>query len=410
MIPRFLQFRRFSHRLFVLFVGLLGTALATTYFVVTRTNESNARENARANLELAARLVDSAVKQRIEFLAGSAKVMTGDYAFKQTFSDGDTRTLASALVSFTGRVGAPVITLYDPEGKLLANSDPAMKDDNAGPFAFLIQEATEKDLTQHSGFSYLKGQLHVLVVIPFYAPYPNIFGWFGLAFPLDREFVGKIRAISGVELTYVNVEDPDHPRVLATTLPDAGTAPAARAAAAAKRAREARELRPDTEMIALPDELYVTRIRFQEMLAEDYIALVLQRPPTELASARDLENAIELTSLIALAVATLLVLFIARSVSQPVVALVGHTQRIARGDYAVRNDDYRADELGRLSVAFDDMARGLSERDRVRDLLDKNVSPEVAAALLRDGAALGGQEREVTIRVADLRGFTTLRE
>ena len=56
------------------------------------------------------------------------------------------------------------------------------------------------------------------------------------------------------------------------------------------------------------------------------------------------------------------------------------------------------------------MSAGLAERDRVRDLLDKNVSPEVAAQLLRDGAALGGEEREVTVLFADLRGFTTLSE
>ena len=53
--------------------------------------------------------------------------------------------------------------------------------------------------------------------------------------------------------------------------------------------------------------------------------------------------------------------------------------------------DRRADELGQLADAMNSMSAGLAERDRVRDLLDKNVSPEVAAQLLRDGATLGGQ-------------------
>jgi adenylate cyclase len=130
----------------------------------------------------------------------------------------------------------------------------------------------------------------------------------------------------------------------------------------------------------------------------------------ELAPATELETFLLNISLAALALATLAAIGLARSVSRPVLALVGHTQRIARGDYTVRNTTYRADELGRLSEAFDAMARGLDERDRVRDLLDKNVSPEIAAQLLRDGATLGGEERQVTVLFADLRGFTTLSE
>lgn len=421
MFPRALQFRRFSHRLLALFVGLLFAALATTYLIVSRTNDTSARERARANLEAAARTVDFTVRQRLDFLAASAAVMSGDDALKQVLRTGDNRTLGSALRSYTLRTGAPVIAFHDADGQFLANSDPGMDHENEHTFRYLIREAIANDLPQHSGYSYLKGELHALIVVPLYAPYPNIFGWFGLAFPIDRAFAWKIRDTTGVELTYVATDRPALAsptgaplpliRPLATTLAPAATSRVVAAAAAATAAFLRRESRDLIELVDLPGDYYVTLYKFQEILAESPVTLALSRPlAPELKSADDLKNALILTSLAALATATFLALFIARSVSQPVVALVGHTQRIARGDYSVRNTTYRPDELGRLSAAFDDMARGLSERDRVRDLLDKNVSPEVAAALLRDGAILGGQEREVTILFADLRGFTTLSE
>ncbi|MSU65656.1 MAG: HAMP domain-containing protein [Opitutus sp.] len=398
------RFRRFSTRLLALLLGLLFTALALTYFFVSRANRSNALAHSEANLEVGAGIFDETIRQRIEYLGGSARVMSSDYAIKQSL-DSDPATLSSLLESYTRRVRAPVIALLDPDGKLRANSDAAMENENVGPFRYLIGLAKDKDPAEDSGFAYLNNILHVLVVVPLYAPYPEIAAWFGLAFPIDRDFAQKIKDPTHLEVTFVSTDDPAKPRVLATTLP------ASLATLVARAMGDHRQAHDRIRTLDLPGERYVTLFKTANMLGDDPITVVLQRPlSAELAAARALESQVMYISLAALALAALAAIWISRDVSQPVLQLAEQTRVIAAGDYASRLTFDRADELGQLAGAMNAMSAGLAERDQVRDLLDKNVSPEVAAQLMRDGAALGGEEREVTILFADLRGFTTLSE
>jgi adenylate cyclase len=56
------------------------------------------------------------------------------------------------------------------------------------------------------------------------------------------------------------------------------------------------------------------------------------------------------------------------------------------------------------------MSAGLAERDRVRDLLGKIVSPAIASELLRKKVTLGSEQREVTVLFSDLRNFTRMSE
>jgi len=83
---------------------------------------------------------------------------------------------------------------------------------------------------------------------------------------------------------------------------------------------------------------------------------------------------------------------------------------VAAGDYTQRIELPRADELGQLATAFNQMTAGLAERDRVRNLLGMVVSPEIATQLLHSDLKLGGEEREVTILFCDLRNFTSFSE
>ncbi len=400
-----LRFRRFRTRVLALVLGLLFVALGATYLLVARANRLNALEHAKRNLELGAHVFDQAVQQRIDQLTRGAQVLATDSAIKSVLAEEplDRETLADALESYSRRIGSPVLALLDPKGRLLANSDRSMPNENLGPFAYLIEQAAEQKKETLHGFGFLNEKLHLLVVVPLYAPRPNVAAWFSLSFPIDEKFADDVKATSLVELTFVADENS---RVLASTMP-----PAAAALAAQDAARQRRMHTDAVQLFERGRDRFLTLFKSQELLAEDPVTIVLQRSlRAETEAARLLERTLLSIALGALALAAAAGFWIARGVSQPVLALAEHTRHIAAGDYERRIDLAREDELGQLAQAFNAMSAGLAERDRVRDLLDKNVSPEVAAQLLRDGAALGGEEREVTILFADLRGFTTLSE
>ena len=408
MSLRFFRFRRFSLRLLAFLLGLLFSALAATYLLVSRANLANAIAHSESNLELGARVFDRAIQQRIESLANSASIMSQDYAIRSVLLQDtpDTATLSSNLKSYTQRVHAPVIALFDPQGELVANSEAGMDNENRGPFAYMIREAKTQDKDLMTGFAYLNRELHVLVVKPLYAPFPEIAAWFGLAFPINESFAREIKQVTLLDVTFATIDDSGAPRALASTLPTGDTRELLPAVAEITR----KTVRLKT--LTLAGGRYVTLFKTQELLGGDSpVTVVLQRLLTaELAQSRELENYLVLISLAALAVATVAALWIARGVSQPVRVLAEHTRLVAAGDYTQRLDLRRADEFGQLAGAFNQMSAGLAERDRVRDLLGKVVSPEIAAQLLQSGVQLGGEERVVTILFSDLRDFTTLGE
>jgi len=404
---RIFHFRRFSSQLVVLLAGLISLVVFAVYLLIAHANKNNAIEHIDQNLQIGAKIFRQNLSERIEFLAGSAKVMSADAAIKPLLMQDpvDKDTLRSTLLSYTERVKAPVITLFNTEGELLALTDNVLGVENVGPFRFLIQQAAKDDMEQASGYSYLGGKLHVLVVVPLYAPYPTAVAWFGLAYPIDTAFANAIKSTTLLDVTFTSNPGEPNLRVLSTTLNPA------MAGAVARHTAAAHDNTIHSEMLSLDGEPYVTLFEPLELLGEAPARIALQRPlNAELAQARELENVVLIISAAALIAATLIAFVIARGVSRPMQQLAHHTKLVATGDYTQRIDLPREDELGQLATAFNQMTAGLAERDRVRNLLGMVVSPEIATQLLQSDLKLGGEEREVTILFCDLRDFTSFSE
>ena len=113
------------------------------------------------------------------------------------------------------------------------------------------------------------------------------------------------------------------------------------------------------------------------------------------------------------AIAALVVgVLLARRVTGPIRTLAGGVARVAAGDLTRPLPVRGRDEVGQLTRAFNAMLDGLRQRDFIRDTLGRYVSPEVAKTLLEspEGLRFGGEKREVTILMSDLRGYTRFAE
>lgn len=139
------------------------------------------------------------------------------------------------------------------------------------------------------------------------------------------------------------------------------------------------------------------------------IVLVLLGQHTRLFSgdASEIIPAIVALALTALATGFIGTSFAIMSVVDPIVELQDAINRVRRGEADAEVDIYDGSELGVLQAGFNEMMRGLRERQRVRDIFGRYVGTEVAQRALDERPELGGEDRKVAVLFIDVIGSTT---
>lgn len=99
---------------------------------------------------------------------------------------------------------------------------------------------------------------------------------------------------------------------------------------------------------------------------------------------------------------------LAHGLTDPIRDLVRGTVAIQKGEFEHRVPIHGTDELGQLSGAFNDMAAGLAQREKLDNLLNLVTDREVAQELMSGKVALGGEMRAMSVLFCDIRGFTAL--
>lgn len=395
-------FRHFRTRLLAIIVLLVLALQALVFFTVTTAANRGAMSASDEALQVTLSSLKYTMAQREGILRKYARLLSHDFAFKALASENDHDTLISAFRSYRKRLGADWMFVVDMEGKVVADTlNTAM---TGVPFVHpsLIQAAIDGGTDETSSIRIVGDKAYQVVVVPLKGPL-NI-AWVGIGFEITDFLAGELEQQTHTRVNISWRSKGASPVLYSSNLDDAQRASYLAAIGAAPVREQPHVIRMGgTDYVEIETALYTT--------AEGAMVAALQRSLDEaLADYRKLRVQLLALFVLSTLIAAVAARFIALHVTRPVQRLAASAGRVSEGHYETIGDIGARDELAALAASFDDMVRGLIERDKVRAMLGKVVSPAIAEELLAQEIDFSGQEQEVSVLFSDIRGFTSLCE
>lgn len=127
---------------------------------------------------------------------------------------------------------------------------------------------------------------------------------------------------------------------------------------------------------------------------------------------KNVSSNMRITAFIALIIVLIILHKISKRITEPISRLASVTQDVTKGELeAIELPEIfpnSSDEVLTLITSFERMIVGLKEKEKVKAVLNKVVSPEIAQEITKGTIHLGGEERKVTVLFGDIRNFTRM--
>jgi adenylate cyclase len=425
--PLHLSVSSIRSRLIVFLLFLLLPVLGTTYTFISGENARYTDQTIDSYLSIGAEVFDFSRTEHINTLLTVSSALTRDWGFRNAFGAGDQATILDAAQNLLARSfqAADVMLIADMEGRVIADSANQGFTELSFAWASLMQRASSSTDGVAEAVLTINNVPYQVTVIPLFLPSPV--AWIFAGFPLDDRFVANIKQSSASDVSVLKYQGVDLAAMAANAsfnalqLSNAAQGQVIASTLVWDNARLTLEgLNPlqfdATQRIRLQEADYGTLVRplAADPVSGELIIAVIQRSYQEnQVNLTQLQERLFSFSMLVISLSLLAVVLLARTFTQPILALAQRVKLIEQGDYSagtVSDQKGGSDELAQLDRSVSAMAKGLAEREQIRDLLGKVVSPEIAAELMGGHIELGGEERIVSVLFADIRGFTTLSE
>ena len=342
------RFRSLSARLTVQFALLFAVAMLGVSAVLSTFIAGAASGQVESQLQSSGAVYDRLWQQRQHELQGAAQLLARDFGFRAAVATNDTATMQSALSNVAARLRVKNAFIVSLDGSLHGIHDQAVARQAAGLWQPL-------DSGRLAGVAVLGRQPQQVVAAPVMAP--GLIGWVVFAADLDEREMRSLERLSAIPL---------HANVVVES--DGGWSEAAPA------------MHLDRESVRGLDAHLKSRAAFEmsfdgrpsitlakplaTFLGSDRAILILAYPKDQaLASARKLQLALALITIVGLALAAFGTWRAAGRITRPLARLDEAAGRLASGEHVkvqVRGED----ELARLAASFNEMSEKIEERER----------------------------------------------
>jgi hypothetical protein len=209
--------RSLQARILAPFVLLIILVQVGGYLLIDTVGVSAARKSVGAEVAVGVRVFDRFLEQDTQRLVQGAKLLTADYAFRETVATRDRGTIASVLANHGKRIDAALMLLVGLDQSVLADASGGVAAGQRFAFPELLDRA--RDAQQAAAMIVLNGELYQLVIVPVLAPLPV--AWLAVGFRVDDALARDLRSLTRLHVSFLTRTQGNSWRAQASTLSDA---------------------------------------------------------------------------------------------------------------------------------------------------------------------------------------------
>ncbi len=341
--------RRLALFLVVALILIQGLTAASVYQLLHASLVAAGKKQLKGSEALLLRQLSEVERQ----ISASVKVLTLDFALRQSIAEHDHDTVISALRNDGRRVGATRMFLIDLDGRISEDTARLANPGAAFDYPELLKRAIERG--RAGSVVTIGNQVNWIILVPILAPTPIAF--VAAVIPLDDHVLRRMEELGALPRTIgLFIATPTQ------WLPVAGTDAAAMVALLPPPGSM---LDPEPTIVSFQGEedLFLAT-QLVTPTVDRRVVAVLSYPVTE--ALRQFQGIT--LSLFGLLLAGLILALggawmIARGVSRPIEQLAAQTRRIEAGDYTPPEPVIARDEIGQLSTALRSMTLAIRERE-----------------------------------------------